>query len=349
MPTITEFKASLATANKDELSTALIKATTNDKLPPKEKHVRTIVRLAETSPTQVDGEMARRLRGCQSARAVTVAAKLLIVMHRIVLAGHAASLAAAVKELAIMCGGAPEDNVLADYVRGCALHIRALSRWDGCTSVGAAAGAAMAEWRTKPLREVVARLPQLQQLSGNALLLAASGSSADGSVKGVMQMLRHAVVEDALSLFRIEAAATAVLHDGLLELTPALAGARPNGALESLASFGLHARKALALQTALEAEAATAATDSADGISALLSRRRLWPSAGFASADGSARLSSNGYGSAGYGGAGYDGAGYGGAAEGGGPAAAFSEQVEVSTFTPAWTRTLNSPLTVTLP
>ena len=96
MPTITEFKATMATVNKDELSTALIKATTSDKVPPKEKHLRTLVRLAASSPTQVDGEMVRRLRGCQS---VQTAAKALIVMHRIALAGHADSLTDAGKEL----------------------------------------------------------------------------------------------------------------------------------------------------------------------------------------------------------------------------------------------------------
>jgi hypothetical protein len=78
MPTISEMRKNIVVnVNRmDETATALYKATTNDKLPPKMKHVKNLVRLMDDAEAsvQVDVELAKRLRACRSPKTAAVAA-----------------------------------------------------------------------------------------------------------------------------------------------------------------------------------------------------------------------------------------------------------------------------------
>ena len=60
---LAQTRRNLKTLNMDDCKTALYKATTDDPLPPKEKHVLTIVRLAgeEETAAQVDAELTKKL------------------------------------------------------------------------------------------------------------------------------------------------------------------------------------------------------------------------------------------------------------------------------------------------
>ena len=126
MPTISELRRNIVVnVNRmDETATALYKATTNDKLPPKMKHVRTLVRLMDDAEAsvQVDLELAKRLHACRSPRMAAVAAKSLVVMHHIAIAGHAATLTDSVRELAAVCSGrwaaGPSPSSLAEIAQG---------------------------------------------------------------------------------------------------------------------------------------------------------------------------------------------------------------------------------------
>ena len=66
-------KMNLATAGLNDIETAVMKATPPDALPPKEKHVLALVRLAgegEGPAEHVDAELAKRLQGCRAPKAV---------------------------------------------------------------------------------------------------------------------------------------------------------------------------------------------------------------------------------------------------------------------------------------
>ena len=82
----------LATAQMNDLQAAVFKATTEDGLPPKEKHVMFVLRAAAEPEQQAEvaSHMVKRLQSCRSAKTAVVAAKTLVVMHRLACAGHAA-------------------------------------------------------------------------------------------------------------------------------------------------------------------------------------------------------------------------------------------------------------------
>ncbi|KOO28670.1 hypothetical protein Ctob_005218 [Chrysochromulina tobinii] len=233
----------------DECKTALYKATTDDPLPPKEKHVLTIVRLAgeEETAAQVDAELTKRLQACRSSASATVAAKALLVLHRVASAGHVASLSQAVRELAAVCCEPQGRHAQGEYVSECAAFMRELCLWGGVGTLRDADGLAGRAWASRTVRELAAELPRLQGLTAVALECASLGRSANGA----LQALRVEIVEDALCLFRLEANAAATLQAGLMALPPAAVAARGGGALELLETFMMHARRAVALQGAL--------------------------------------------------------------------------------------------------
>ena len=279
MSKFTNFKRNVETAGMSEIQTAVFKATTADKLPPKEKHVLFLLeQLATSAPTvapELDAELAKRLRSCRSPKQTLVAAKAIAVVHRLVLAGGGASLPECGAELPGVCSAPEGDPMLraqADAVADAADYVRQLREWPEAAALRTHGGAQ--QWRTRPIHLVTAGLPRMQRLLAQALECAGRGPSATAS----LQALRCAVAEDALCLFRRECAAVAVLQDNLLTLRPALVGASPGGALEMLDSFSRHAARALALQQALSAEARRGG-DAAAGLDRLLAERLLWPSA----------------------------------------------------------------------
>ena len=262
------------TQQTDECKTALFEATTDDWLPPKEKHVLTIVRLAgeEETAAQVDAELTKRLQACRSSASATVAAKALLVLRRVASAGHVASLSQAVHELAAVCCEPQGRHAQGEYVSECAGFLRALCLWGGVGTLRDADGLAGRAWASRTVRELAAELPRLQGLTAVALECASLGRSANGA----LQALRVEIVEDALCLFRLEANAAATLQAGLMALPPAAVAARGGGALELLETFMMHARRAVALHGAL-ADDVSGAQPTA-GLDAVLERRRLWPS-----------------------------------------------------------------------
>jgi hypothetical protein len=233
------------TQQTDECKTALFEATTDDWLPPKEKHVLTIVRLAgeEKTAAQVDAELTKRLQACRSSASATVAAKALLVLRRVASAGHVASLSQAVRELAAVCCEPQGRHAQGEYVSECAGFLRALCLWGGVGTLRDADGLAGRAWASRTVRELAAELPRLQGLTAVALECANLGRSANGA----LQALRVEIVEDALCLFRLEANAAATLQAGLMALPPAAVAARGGGALELLETFMMHARRAVAL------------------------------------------------------------------------------------------------------
>ena len=279
MSKFTNFKRNVETAGMSEIQTAVFKATTADKLPPKEKHVLFLLeQLATSAPTvapELDAELAKRLRSCRSPKQTLVAAKAIAVVHRLVLAGGGASLPECGAELPGVCSAPEGDPMLraqADAVADAADYVRQLREWPEAAALRTHGGAQ--QWRTRPIHLVTAGLPRMQRLLAQALECAGRGPSATAS----LQALRCAVAEDALCLFRRECAAVAVLQDNLLTLRPALVGASPGGALEMLDSFSRHAARALARQQALAADARRGGAAAA-GLDRLLAERLLWPSA----------------------------------------------------------------------
>ena len=267
-------RRNLKTLNMDECKTALYKATTDDRLPPKEKHVLTIVRLAgeEETAAQVDAELTKRLQACRSSASATVAAKALLVLRRIASAGHVATLSQAVRELAVVCCEPQGRHAQGEYVSECAGFMRALCLWGGVGTLRDADGHAGRAWASRTVRELAAELPQLQGLTAVALECASLGRSANGA----LQALRVEIVEDALCLFRLEANAAATLQAGLMALPPAAVAARGGGALELLETFMMHARRAVTFQGVLADD--VSGNQPTAGLDAVLERRRLWPS-----------------------------------------------------------------------
>eukprot|EP00900_Chrysochromulina_parva_P008152 jgi/Chrpa1/17338/Chrysochromulina_OHIO_Genome00022371-RA len=168
---LAQTRRNLKTLNMDECKTALYKATTDDRLPPKEKHVLTIVRLAgeEETAAQVDAELTKRLQACRSSASATVAAKALLVLRRVASAGHVASLSQAVRELAAVCCEPQGRHAQGEYVGECAGFLRALCLWGGVGTLRDADGLAGRAWASRTVRELAAELPRLQGLTAVAL------------------------------------------------------------------------------------------------------------------------------------------------------------------------------------
>eukprot|EP00900_Chrysochromulina_parva_P004943 jgi/Chrpa1/1444/Chrysochromulina_OHIO_Genome00008834-RA len=184
---LVQTRRNLETLNMDECKTALYKATTDDPLPPKEKHVLTIVRLAgeEETAAQVDAELTKRLQACRSSASATVAAKALLVLHRVASAGHVASLSQAVRELAAVCCEPQGRHAQGEYVSECAAFMRELCLWGGVGTLRDADGHAGRAWASRTVRELAAELPRLQGLTAVALECASLGRSANGALQAL--------------------------------------------------------------------------------------------------------------------------------------------------------------------
>jgi hypothetical protein len=232
----------LATAQMNDLQTAVYKATAADQLPPKEKHVLFVLRAAATPSQQAEASsyLAKRLQACRSAKTTVVAAKALVLVHRLAVAGHTEVLHEAIRELPQVCGEPEARHAQADYVEACAWYLKELCEWP---QVSVLHTADAGRWHAYPLHQITADLPKLQKLLSRALECA-SFDSLGPSASAALHALRLGVVEDALLLFRCEAAAAAALQSQLLSLPPHLVGARPGGVLEMLESFGRHAARA---------------------------------------------------------------------------------------------------------
>lgn len=258
MQVATNLRRHLKTAAMDEIQSALYKATADDKLPPKEKHVVTLVRLAgedRSSAEHVDAELAKRLQSCRAPRSANIAAKTLVVVHRIIVAGHGDVIPDAARALSAVCTLPQGRNALSDYVADCAAYLRILCAWDGIDALRASAGAM---WHGQDQSDVLRSMPTLQQLTNKALDAAVGGRSANAA----FHALRHAMIEDAISLFRAQTAGAASLQAGLLSLPTALVDGASvgrqdsgSGALAVLEVSPVLSRKALILQHTLADEA----------------------------------------------------------------------------------------------
>ena len=185
----------------DDIQTAVFKATADDKLPPKEKHVLTLVHCSAEGDAQgshVDTELAKRLHNhCRSPKAANVAAKALVVLHRIVLAGHAEVMRETTATLAGVCSMPQGRSAASDYVADCASYLRALCAWSG---VDGLRGSVDSAWHGLHARDVLRALPPLQQLTNRAMDAASGGRDSNPPIG----TLRHAIIEDALWLFRAQ-------------------------------------------------------------------------------------------------------------------------------------------------
>ena len=215
----------LATAAKNDLQTAVYKATAADQLPPKEKHVLFVLQAAAEPTQQAETALclAKRLQACRSAKTTVVAAKTLVLVHRLAVAGRTEVLDEAIPELPQVCGGQEARHAQADYVEACASYLKELCEWP---QVGVLHTADASRWRAYPLHQITAELPTLQKLLARALECASLGSLG-ASAGAALHALRLRVCEDALLLYRCEAAAAAALQSELLALPAHLVGARP--------------------------------------------------------------------------------------------------------------------------
>lgn len=276
----------IATAGKDDLQTAMYKATTDDGLPPKEKHVLTLIKMAGEPETeaQVATQVLRRLRDCRHSKAAGVAAKTLVVLHRIVLAGPGAGFGAVLRdevvpELALVCGTEPEEvSAPSECCRQCARYLGHLCAWRGARTLRSADPSA--PWRAAASDAVFELLGVLQPLIVTSLECAPRNPLSNAALSA----LRLGVLEDVLTLSRIEAAAAARLNALLLTLPTeevSVAGASAaavndaRGALDVIEVSIGHARLALDLQQELM-EQVDAEPDPA--LQEVLARARPWRS-----------------------------------------------------------------------
>ena len=205
-------KRNFVTSGMDEVETAVYKASSNDDVPVKDKHVQLLLRSA-ADPAQaahVGEALVKRLQSFDKAKE-TVFAKILVVMHRIALAGYGGVLSReGVVAAAVAAGKELQGSVR--FVIGCATYVKELCAWPNASVLGEARVAR--ELRRKPAEQVCTELPQLQQLLAAALTCAEVGASANLA----MCTLRLGVVEDTLALVGCVAAAAAALQGGLLGL-----------------------------------------------------------------------------------------------------------------------------------
>jgi hypothetical protein len=210
-------RRNLKAATMDEVQTATFKATTDDKLPPKEKHVLTLVRLigeADAPASAVDAELAKRLQGCRSPKTACVAAKALVVMHRICLAGHGDALPESARAVVGVCASAQGHHAQSEYVAACAAYMRELCVWGGAGSLRAPTDA---PWHGLGVRDLLRALPLVQSLCGRALEAAQCRHAGHAA----LHCLRMALLEDALALYRAQHAGAVAVHAALLQLPPA--------------------------------------------------------------------------------------------------------------------------------
>ena len=134
MQVAANLRRNLKTAAMDEIQSSLFKASADDKLPPKEKHVIKLLRVVgedSASAEHVDAELAKRLQSCRAPRSANVAAKALLIFHRIASAGHGGVLQAAALSLDAVCISPQGRNTQSDYIKTCASYMRVLCAWGG--------------------------------------------------------------------------------------------------------------------------------------------------------------------------------------------------------------------------
>ena len=105
----------------------------------------------------------------------------------------------AARALSAVCTLPQGRNALSDYVADCAAYLRILCAWDGIDALRASADAM---WHGQDQSDVLRSMPTLQQLTNKALDAAVGGRSANVA----FHALRHAMIEDAISLFRAQTA-----------------------------------------------------------------------------------------------------------------------------------------------
>ena len=277
MKAAAQLRRNIIASGMDEIATACFKATADDKLPPKEKHVLTLQRLmgeGDEHAEHVDAVLAKKLHGCRAAKTASVAAKALVVLHRLAIADHGDALVKATLALAGVMTNKQDRHPQAEYVAECAAYMRALCEWGGAG--GLLRANADAAWHGSSPRDVLRAMPQMQQLTDRALEAASRGRFERNLA---LQSLRLTIVEDALCLFRAQVAGAAATHAGLLSLPPELVyDAEAGSALEVLEVSHALARKALSLHKELLAEASSDAPPA--GLLELLSTRLLWQEGG---------------------------------------------------------------------
>lgn len=248
---VAALRRNLATVGQDELHTALYKTTqVDDGLPPKEKHVRLLVRAAATEAerARLIAALGKRLQLCRDARTAPLAAKALTIVHRLVHAGHGLSLVAAdaiSHELTAVCSfvSPSASRWHAETVAACAAYLRELCDWEEAHRFLRAGDLA---WQQRRPSELMLSLQKLRPLLLKAIICLERGASGDASIDG----LRLAIAEDALSLFSSEAEAVSLLQRAMLRLTPELV----LETAEALELFGKHTRRMLPLQESIAEE-----------------------------------------------------------------------------------------------
>jgi len=258
--------ANLATAHMDSLQRSLYKATNPDQLLPKNKHVLAVLDFAAQHPSEGDhlgAEISRRLLLCAQGKggaSVAVGAKTMLVVHRLLCAGHAKALSTgggvcgalkALVEAANRARGRGESSATEmEYLGEHAQYMQQLlcaSEYAGGLHTGAAARACA----LLQLSSVMETLPVIQKL----LALALGVAERIPPAQAALGAMRVAISADALSLYRCEAACVSRLQAALLSLPEHQVAAFPGGALHVLEQHAAAGWRVLALQNALANEA----------------------------------------------------------------------------------------------
>ena len=158
-----------------ELEMTLVKVTSNSLLAPEEQKLLRLVAAASDPALQphLEAALAHRLQGCGSSLMLAATAKALVLLHRWLLAGHAAWLEACLAELPhLLSSVEAHEEAEAEYVRGCVDYLAHLGDWPPASRLRqpAACGAALAQLPTPRLVEA---LPPLLELARKALACAA--------------------------------------------------------------------------------------------------------------------------------------------------------------------------------
>lgn len=173
-------------------------STTAGRLP--EEEIQYIIDAADDPERQphIEAALAHRLQQCDSSLMIVAAAKALVLLHRLLLAGHAVLLESAVlAELPHMLSSVDELDAETEHVRCCIVYLAHLIDSPAASRLRdpAACGAALAQL---PPPELAETLSPMLVLTDKALLCAAT----EPPTCAALQSLWMAVVEDSLCLFR---------------------------------------------------------------------------------------------------------------------------------------------------
>ena len=256
-----------------ELEKIVRKATSNTSVAPEEQKLLHLVAAASEPQLQphLQAVLAHRLRGCGSSRMLDAAAKTLLIIHRLLLAGYATLLEQSVlADLPhVLSSVDAHAEAEAEYVRGCIDYLAHLIDWPSAAQLRRPAdcGATLAQL---PTLQLVEALPPLLELAHKALACAA----VEPPSRAALRQLWLGMVEDALCLFRAAALAAARLHAVYLGLPPRVL--QEGRVLEAMHAFALLAPQALMLQERLGGE--FGAFEGSEVLESMLKRRAVWPS-----------------------------------------------------------------------